>query len=234
MKNNQIILKNEKFVLQVFHNYYSYTKDQKSFTDRKKATEWKTDINSRSGFLIDNKLVVSEKDKGPDLYNCNLIILNDYNSDSENDALVLQYKRWNKDLIEAEEKPSGQIWRTLKNIQYLNLIGSSRKFLIFRLSMADSTIELHLEYDYYEIGQPKRENFKLCNLELGVPIEIKINGKLDHSLSRGRERTFNENVYIFHLIGKTNTIEFDRNTLMEKKKKIPIPQKTIDLMKELY
>ena len=64
------------------------------------------------------------------------------------------------------------------------------KFEIFQLKKVDNQIELHLLYDYYEIGEPKRDNFKLCNLEMNTPTEIKINGKLDHSLSSGRERTY--------------------------------------------
>jgi hypothetical protein len=207
MKEEIIKTKKSKLLLQVYHNYVQYHKDMKSYSDRKEVTKWKTELNSKSAYLKDGKLILSKSDYNTDLLNCDLIILSDFNSESEIKAL--------------------------KQVQYFNLVGKV-KFEIFQLKKVDKQIELHLLYDYYEIGEPKRENFKLCNLEMNTPIEIKINGKLDHSLSSGRERTYKEHCYIFHLIGETDAFELARPPFKGSIKNIPKPLKTVDLIKKLY
>ena len=207
MKKEITKAKKSKLILQVYHNYVQYHKNLKSFSDRKEITAWKTELNSKSAYLKDGKLILSKSDYNKDLLNCDLIILNDFNSESEIKAL--------------------------KQVQYFNLVWKI-KFEIFQLKKVDKQIELHLLYDYYEIGEPKRENFKLCNLEMNTPIEIKINGKLDHSLSSGRKRTYKEHCYIFHLIGETDAFELVRTPFKGSIKKIAKPLKTVDLMKKLY
>ena len=101
------------------------------------------------------------------------------------------------------------------------------------MKQVDDQIELHLFYDYFKIGIPKRDNFKICHLEMDVPSEIKINGKLDHSLSGGMERTYMEHSFIFHLIAEVDTFSI-MNAVEANTKLIPRPIKTINLMKRLY
>ena len=213
MKQETIKTKSPKLILQVYHNYFLYHKDIKSFSDRKELTKWKSAINSKSGYLKDGKLILSKADYTPDILNSDLIILNDFNSETET---------------------NGQIWTSLKQTQYFTLIGSARKFEIFQLKRIGDEVELHLRYDLYKIGEPKRDNFKLCTLKINTPIEIKINGKLDHSLSNRRERSYKEHCYIFHLIGKTDEFEFINEPFDGSIKKIPKPLKVLDLMKKLY
>lgn len=234
MKQEILKTKRSKLILQVYHNYFLYHKDMKSFSDRKELTEWKNEINSKSAYLKDGKLILSKSDYSPDILNCDLIILNDFNSESEPEAIKSQNQRWQKDLVDFEERTDGQLLENLKQVQYFTFVGSQRKFEIFQLKKLDNHIELHLLYDLYEIGEPKRENFKLCNLEMNIPIEIKINGKLDHSLSSGRKRSYKEHCYIFHLIGETDEFELAREPFTGSMKQIPKPLKTVDLMKELY
>lgn len=221
-------------ILQVYHNYFRYQKHMKSYSYRKELTEWKKEINSKSAYFDDGKLILPKSDYNPNLINCDLIILNDFNSDSEIKTIKRQTNRWGKDLVDFEERTNGQIWANLKKIQYFNIIGSKKNFEIFQLQKKGNQIELHLLYNYYVIGEPKRENFKLCNLKLGRPIEIKINGKLDHSMSSRRERSYKEHCYIFHLIGETDEFELAREPFDGSVKSIPKPMKTVDLMKELY
>ncbi len=234
MKQEIIKTKRSKLILQVYHNYFLYHKDVKSFSDRKKLTEWKNEINSKSAYLRDGKLILSKSNYNPDFLNCDLIILNDFNSDSEIEAVKNQDQRWQKDLIDFEERTNGQVWAKLKQVQYFNLDRGQIKFEIFQLKKVDDQIEIHLFYDLYEIGKPKRENFKLCNLEINTPIEIKINGKLDHSMSSGRERSYKEHCYIFHLTGETNKFELIKEPFNGSVKQVPKPLKTVDLMKQLY
>lgn len=232
----QEIIKTKKptMVLQVFHNFLVYHKDMKSYLDRKNLTQWKDVIHSKSAYLEDGKLTLSESQFHPNILNSDLLILNDFNANSESEIIKNQSQKWTNNLIDFEKKSNGQVFKKLKYVQYFNLKESPKKFEIFRLNKVNDKIELHLCYDLHEIGQPKRDNFKLCDLEINIPIEVKINGKLDHSLSSGRERKYIENGFIFHLIGKINTFEFTKEPFNGTKKSIPKPLKTINLMKELY
>lgn len=218
----------------MYHNYFLYHKDQKSFSDRRKFTEWRNEIHSKSAYLDNGKLILSQSDYLHGIMNCDLVILNDFNTETELEAIELQNKRWNKDLIEFEQKTHGQVWGNLKQVQYMNLLGSQRKFQIFQLKLKDGTIELHLLYDLYEIGEPRRDNFKICNLDRNVPIEVKINGKLDHSMTSGRERSYKEHSYIFHLLGQVDEFQLRREPFEGILKQIPKPEKVIDLTKPLY
>jgi hypothetical protein len=233
MKEEIIKTKKTKLILQVYHNFFQYHKDMKSYSDRKEVTAWKTGLNSKSAYLKDGKLILSKLDYNTEILNCDLIILNDFNSELEVENIKSKNQKQENDLIAFKQTKDRQIKQTLKQVQYVTLVGKV-KFEIFQLKKVDNQIELHLLYDYYEIGEPKRENFKLCNLEMNIPIEIKINGKLDHSLSSGRERSFKEHCYIFHLIGEANEFELARPPFKGSIKQIPKALKTVDLMKELY
>ena len=234
MKIESIQSKKPKLILQVYHNYIEYQKDMKSFSDRKEFTEWKNEINSKSAYLNNGRLILSKSDYNTELLNCDLVILNDFNSESELEAIESQKKRWQKDLVSFEKRTAEKIWGKLNQVQYFALDLNLRKFEIFQFKKVDTQIELHLFYDLCEIGEPKRENFKLCNLEMNVPIEVKINGKLDHSLSSRKERIYKEHSYIFHLIGEIDQFEFEREPFKGSVKQIPKPLKTINLMKNIY
>ena len=108
-----------------------------------------------------------------------------------------------------------------------------RKYHIFDIRY-NSQIELHLRYSYFDVGIPARQDFKLCSLKQDVPVEIKINGKTDFSMSSRRARAFKEQRYIFEFLG-----EFDKCNLMKKPikstlKRVPKDRKVIDLMKTLW
>lgn len=233
MKQEIISTKKPKLILQVYHNYIQYTKEQKSFNDRKEETLWKKNTVSKSGIIKDDTLVIPKKAYTEKLHHCDIVILNDFN---RKDALLQEKKRWKNDLIVSKEKPDGTTTKTLQYIQYYSFIkNNAGSFQIFQFKKKNaSDIEVHLLYDLFEIGRPTRENFKLCNLELNVPIEIKINGKLDHTLSHSGKRIYKEHCYIFHLLGERNEFELLREPFEGVTKKIPNPKKTINLFKPLY
>jgi hypothetical protein len=109
----------------------------------------------------------------------------------------------------------------------------SNKIHIFELGAAPE-FELHLRYGYYEIGIPKRSNFKLCNIKKNIHVEIKINGKTDYSHSSGRERIFKEQRYILEYVG-----DFDRFKLLKEPyepilKQVPNERNVVDLNKPLW
>ncbi|RZT00150.1 hypothetical protein [Aquimarina brevivitae] len=206
----------------------------KSYEDRKGLTKWKQEIHSKSAFLENGRLTLAKSEYNSDFDLANLIILNDYNNDAEVNELNLQQLNHRNSAMNCKVRNEVQNRIDLKRVHYLTLAKTPKKFEIFQLKKVKEQIELHLLYDYYEIGAPKRDNFKICNLEINQPIAIKINGKLDHSLSSGRERSYKEHSYIFHLLGYANTFSWVREPFEGDVKSIPEPIKTVDLMKELY
>ena len=93
MLHKNIKTKKSKLILQVYHNYFVYGKNMKSYSDRKEITEWKDEIKTRSPFLNNGKLNLSKSDYNPDLMNCDLIIINDFNSKSELKAIENQMNK---------------------------------------------------------------------------------------------------------------------------------------------
>lgn len=199
------------WVVQVYHKHMVYHKDLKSFEDRKDLSAWKSELHSKSAFLENGKLMMTRDDFQTEFTDADILLVKDVN--------VLESSR--------------------KKVEQLSQINAFRfsspgYYEIFQLKKKEAGIALSLNYDAYNIGEPKRDNFQLCYLELDKPVEIKINGKLDHTLTRGKERTFQEHHYIFHCLGQVDEIELLRSPADGINKKIPQPQKTVDLLKVLY
>lgn len=230
MKNKTIPLKSKKMVLQVFHNYVQYNKDEKSFEDRKERTKWRDEIKSESGYIKNGKLFLSEGSYNPNLAKSDLIILNDFNADSLEDVVQKYPHNYGQNLIQLEKRSENKTWAKINQVQCFNLIGYQRPFQIFQLMMKRGKISVHLNYSHDKVGEPKRSNFKLFDLDVNVPIEFKINGKQDSY----RGRRFIERNYIFHLLGEIAQIELITKPVKSISKKIPEPDKVVDLMKELY
>jgi hypothetical protein len=95
-------------------------------------------------------------------------------------------------------------------------------------------LELFLKYDRYEVGIPERENFKLCILKKNNPVEIKINGKTDFSMTSGRERIFKEQHYIFEYLGDFGSCKILKEPYESVIKRVPEERKIIDLIKPLW
>lgn len=66
---------------------------------------------------------------------------------------------------------------------------------ILHLKTRDGQLELYLHYDYFKIGKPRRDNFKLCNHRLNSPVESKPNGKTDQILTMDAEKVFIKQTY---------------------------------------
>ena len=107
-------------------------------------------------------------------------------------------------------------------------------FDIFRFIKNEANIELHMQHSYFGVGIPERPNIKLCDIKLNKPVEIKVNGKTESSMSSRRAREFKEQQYIFTYLGKYKSCIL----LPEKEimiiKKIPAKRKLIDLLKPLW
>ncbi len=187
-----------------------YGKSERSFADRKDKLVWKT-ISSINGFVSDDLLylpvTIQQESK---FNNCDLITI-------EDESDVTPQQEW-KLINKRYEKENNHCF----NLYHLN----TYEFFGLR----NDPIELSLQYNNTDVGDPSRDNFILAILEKDVSVEIRINGK--HDTSRGRY--YKEQYYIFHLLG-----EFDRCLLLKEdhkptNKTVPANRKVIDLLKPLW
>lgn len=179
-------------------------------------------------------MVIPRSAHHPDLDKCDTIFLHDFNVDSEAEAIQMLQQKYPRDLLAYETRADGQQYPVLRQVQFVQLTGRPKNVDIFRFKETNGRIDIHLQYDLFSIGEPRRDNFKLADLEVDTPVEIKINGKLDHAMASGRERTYHEQDYIFHLLGQTNEFELARDPFGGSQKNIPEPAKVVDLLKRLY
>jgi len=234
-------LKRPIHIIQIFDNSYEYRKNEKSYSDRKDKYKWKEFINSKSG-IIENGILKINKDKIGllNLNNINVILLTDYNSKSEIETL----ERFNYlkiiDYVDYLGKGEFEKYKLFK--EQINRIDyiykgefkiSPLNWKCFKFSKNEK-ISVELFWDYWEIGIPKRDNFKICDLEINKAIEINLNGKRDFSMTGRRERIFTERNFIIEYLGEINEYELIGNPSVDLKKEIPTNRKRINLLKELY
>jgi hypothetical protein len=195
--------------LQVFCNIVCYEKDEKSFADRKQKLEWR-DAESVNGHVIDQQLFLPEHILAhPRLQRCSLITILD-------DLTIKHYHIWD---MEANE---------------CLVLDVPRPLGIFNLAQKEE-LELHLRYEPYSTAKPKRDGFKIGDLRKGEPVEVKINGKYDHSLfGSPRARVFKEQQYIFQYIGDFTSFQVLKQPLTSIHKRIPENRKLVDLLKPLW
>lgn len=219
MKLQELKLKRPKKILQVFRNINVYGKEEKSFEERKEEVAWK-DIKSKSGYVLNNELYLPEKIlENPKLMTCNLITIEDENKRINYTTAALRFSR-----IDTDDKK-------IKN-QCFNL-AHPNKFEIFEIKYNDE-LEVFLKYRYFGVGAPERENFKLCTLKMNCPVEIKINGKTDYSLTWRRARVFTEQQYIFHYLGDFDSCKLIKDPFEPVIKHVPDERKVVDLIKHLW
>ncbi|TBW28261.1 hypothetical protein [Gramella sp. KN1008] len=231
-------LKGEKHVIQIFDNSYEYTKESRSFEDRKEQHAWKKEITSYSGKLDGDTLWLNKSQiKNSELDKSDFIFLLDHNSDSIQETLEkFGYLEPHK-LQELKQATQSQKLRiineaayNIEHVFYSKLLNSAFKWKSFRFYFEQMPV-IDLNYDEFKLGKPSRDNFTICSFEKNIPTEIKINGKRDMSLFGRRERTYHEMNIIFNYLGTANSLKETSEPII---KKIPSPEKTINLLKTLY
>lgn len=210
MKLQEVTFKRPVRVFQVFRNIHVYDKTQKSFEDRKEALAWQ-EIPSKSGWVVDNELYLPEKIlQDPGFTACNLITI-------EDNHLV------NVARTEYEQESN-----------HCFTLGNFIKLDIFKLKRDHEELELFLQHGYFEVGIPSRDNFKLCTIKKNSPVEIKINGKTESSLTARRARQFKEQHYIIDYIGDFRSCKLLREPYDPVIKQVPANRKVVDLIKPLW
>jgi hypothetical protein len=195
-----------KHIIQIFDNSLSYTKKLKSFEDRKSISKWNKKIISKSGY-IENGVLNLNRDTQKNPLSSNTILLVDFNR------------------LEDSQKAESHILNG-------EITASAFTWSIFKFRRKE-TIEINLNWNYWDLGDIKREQFKLAELKENQPIEIKINGKRDFSLSSRRERLFLEKNFIIQYLGTIEKINLVPKSDFISEKKIPIDRKLINLMKRI-
>src|SRR5690606_33919162 len=132
------------------------------------------------------------------------------------ETILQQPNFLNCDLITLED--SRQVSSTGENNKCF-FLHHPNPLHIFKLKK-EGELVLFLKYGYFEVGIPKRNEFKLCELRLNEPVEIKINGKTDSSLTSRRERVFKEQFYIFHFLGQFSGCTLLREPFVPMAKKV--------------
>jgi hypothetical protein len=196
-------------ILQVFSNIVYYSKEDKSFADRKHKLEWR-DAESVSGYIADQQLFLPELVLAhPALQRCSLITMVD-------DQTIAHQHHWNiaqNDCL---------------------VLDVPRPFGDFNLAQKEE-LELHLRYQPLSTAKPNRPGFKISDLRKGEPVEVKINGKYDHSLfGSPRARVFKEEQYIFQYIGDFTSLQVIRPQATPMHKRIPENRKLVNLLKPLW
>lgn len=218
MKPTEILFNKPVRIIQVFRNINIYNKAKKSFEDRKEEMEWK-DIPSKSGYVHNNELYLPESIQlHPAFHQCNIITLEDDNNPA---SLFSTSPFPNQPLNKIP------VYNRCFNLQHA--IGID----IFKLKMK-TDIELHLQYGYFEVGTPERENFKCCSIKMNTPVEIKINGKTDSSLSSRQDRLFKEQYYIYDYIGDFEKCKLLKEPYKPIIKQVPAIRKEVNLLKPLW
>lgn len=208
MKPKEIAFHRPVKVFQLFKLVNIYSKEEKSFDDRKERLLWTTELSS-SGYVKDNVLFLNENIvDDPDLKNCNLITMEEHKSinyrnyedppqnrclNLHHKAIIDEFEIWNKDPLELHIAPSGIL------------------------------------------ETPKRaEGFKLCNIVKGQAIEVKHNYKIDSTLSKGTRRIFVEQRSIIEYMGEFEHCFLLKHPITPIQKNIPTNTKLIDLIKPLW
>ena len=204
MKLQEFHFKKPVKILQVFKIIHIYGKADKSFENRKSEMEWKP-FHSKSGSIANGKLFLPED-----------FIKEQY----ENDSLLITLE---------DEQLTGKNHSSSHNRVFK--FAKTYQLDIFEIK---DDLELFLKYDQWEIGIPERDNFKLAMLNEAQPVEIKINGKTDSSLTSGRERVFKEQQYIFNYLGEFQSAQLLKEPFEPVIKTIPAQRKTVDLIKTLW
>jgi hypothetical protein len=208
LKDRHFTFKRPIKILQVFSNVLRYGKDDKSFDKREERLAWHP-VQSLNGYVHDGELFLPPAIlQHAALERCNLITIKDSLS------------------------PLFNYMENMENNDCFELT-AARKLGNFKIKQTEE-LELHLDYNRFFIGTPKRDNIKLCNLRPGQPVEIAINGKTDFSLTGRRARNFTDQQYIFEYLGDFKTCTVLKEKAKPVVKQIPAKRKLVDMLKPLW
>lgn len=214
-------------MIHVFHFYKKLARFPKAVYSteiRNSFSKWESQLISRSGFIRDEQLFLPEIFReNTHLNRIQSFIIQDVVNPNYGEKNVLIESKINKELFQLFSfNKENSVWL----------------FEIFSIEKTnEGEFELMLKYNTNKsyIGEPSRNDHKLCTLKRGEPVQVSINGKTDFSLSGRRERTYTEYEYIIEYLGDVSKVDFIAPNKIEIARKIPNKfAKVIDFRKVLY
>lgn len=210
MKTKEVRFGRPAKLLQVYRMVHEYGKEQKSFAERTDKLDWK-EIPSVSGYVENGELFLPAEITGdPKFGNCGLITL-------EDQCDVTPQRQWK--LINGRYHKGDNHCFNLHHPNRYEMFGFDK-----------DPLELWLRYQYWLVGDPSRENFKLADLEKDQAVEVKINGKIDSSYGR----YFVERYYIFQYLGEFARCRLFKSDEGTRIKRVPPERRLVDLWKPLW
>ena len=208
MKAGEIIFPRPLRIIQAYCHTYVYAKNERSYAVRKENTAW--DIESKIGFVSNDRLHLPETFfEDLNLDDCILITMEDY--------------YYNKRGPRGGPMPSG-LNRSFN-------IGTNGRINIFQLHLGNG-MELYLDADD-KYCHPKRDRFKVCELRLHQPVEIKLNYKT-FDLNWDTDRMLIEESFIYEYVGDFTSCKLLREPYDYVKKSLPPNRKLVDLRQNLW
>ena len=211
-------------IIQLFKSHTRVSKPNYTPEKRKSISEWPESIESQTGFLEDETLILpKDKENQPNLRSARLVIIQDILGFQPEQIM----NAWGKQNVPSWFSESRIAYELSENPQFGSFLYSSKPwpFELFRIEIEEqNAFSLFLNHlaNRTNIGIPERENHKIAVLKKNQPIRYRINGKSDFTLSgRGTQRIFSEYDYIMEYLGKVQSIDFQDIQTLRVSKEIP-------------
>ncbi len=207
-------------VLHIFKKHAVILKPDYTPDFRKSFFEWENQLTSRLGIIKDGQLLLANEYK--ELINVSrtgTVIIQD----------IIGYSGSNKmDYLQDLKKMNFPEWyirdwlKRFPEIITFNKEDRVQYFGPFSINLQNKELFL-------------KDSYKLCVLEIGQSIRIRLNAKSDFTASSGKQRTYYESDYIIQFLGEVDSIEFVSDKTLEIQREIPWKTaKAIDLRKAYY
>lgn len=104
-------------------------------------------------------------------------------------------------------------------------------FAPLRFSLEGEKLEVQFHWNYFNVGDPSRDDMKIASLPPGKSLEFKINGKTDFSLTGRRPRHYLEQDFLILNHGLVESWEVLDSPFVRRKTRA---DKVVDLRKLLW
>jgi len=222
-------------VIHIHKKHARFPKNAYSSSVRESFHQWNQMVKSSNGFVKDDVLILpKELEETIDVNRVGIIVIQDIYGFSEKGAgIALKHELQNLPDWWVENRLNDQ-----KECFAFNKENRRCDVELFSIEKNETgELEFLLRYSNsrYLIGLPTRSDHKLCPLKIGKSLRILINGQSDFTMSRGKQREYNEFDFIIQYLGEVKTIEFFPPTAIQIDRKIPFNyDKVIDLRRAFH
>jgi len=222
-KANNLV--NMPTVIRLYTAKYSFEKPNYTVENRKAAEVLDAYICPVSGFVNNATLFLPLKysDKNVEFSTADLIIIQELKG----------FNPYKMDLGASQN-----CRRTVDMVTSFKQFNVAKSFDIFKLRKLNNNayeIFANPEDGITSVAVPKRKNHKIFELAPNAAFAYKINYKIDSTFTKGKQRTYFENTYLFENLGEITDIKYLPNNQMAVQCKLPSNNyKIIDERKNLW